>query len=151
MPPGLPLNGKQLQRVPADASRDIQISVINEIIDTLNNVSKDVVLSGTTTFNVDGTGIQVIPVPHGLGYSPRVEAYLNDTTITDSDGNSYPNVNLSLPTPLETTDAAGVVGFNVQMDFFVDTQNLYFRILNANGGTGSGFLVTWALSRLAAS
>lgn len=146
------LDGSQLPPLPPNATKDQQTTVINEVINILNNYSRDIVATGEESFLVDGTDPQIIKIPHNLGYAPRAYCYLNGATIKDSLGNIFPSVNIPLPTPLSFTESGGDILNVVELDYFTDATNLYLRIINPNGLTSSNSdIVSYELTRTAAN
>lgn len=129
---GLPLLGKQLPTIPPNASHEEQISIINDIINKLNNNTQEVVKSATVQFGITGAATQVLTVAHNLGYKPRVFAYLNSVTITLGTG-TYAHVDIPLPTYLSSNIPGGgggpgalPIAFYTWLDCFVDATNVYF-------------------------
>lgn len=63
MPPGLPMQGGTLQRVPPTASREQQVAVLNDIIDRLNSMLRTQVFSDGSNkrmligYQKDGWGV----------------------------------------------------------------------------------------------
>lgn len=146
------LQGNQLPPLPPNATKDQQTTVINEIIDILNNYSRDIVLSDSVSFKIDGTDPQVIPVAHNLGYAPRAYCYLNNQTIVSSAGQTFSNVNIPLPTPLQFSESGGDITDEVILDYFTDATYLYIRVVNASAATSvNPFVVNYDLTRTAAN
>lgn len=139
---GQTLDGKQLPTLPPNSSNEEQTVIINDIINVLNNYSRDVVLSGSGSLAVlAGQFFVVKTIPHNLGYKPQAYVYLNDQTVSHSDGTNPDVVIVSadvpLPSPINySADGLGHILFTDFMTYFVDSVNLY--VLYTAGVTYDG-------------
>lgn len=149
---GLLMNGsRELRPIPPNATREQQIAAINDIIAALNNVSRDIVGGDTVDVPMTGVPLESTTVPHNLGYKPRVFAYLDSRNLVlDLLGNVAPNANLALPTPISLTIGGGAITDKVRVEVFADINNVYFRVLNADGSVGT-LPIKYLLTRDAAN
>lgn len=147
------LDGKQLQRLPSQPSNDDLINTINNLVDELNNVNKDIVGSDTIELILPAGQSQVVlPIPHHLGYAPRIFAQLSGVTFSIN-GITYPNVNIPLPNYLNSNaDGAGHWVFVDWIQFYSDETNIYF-LWNSGQlyGTNVGVPIKYFLTREAAN
>lgn len=128
---GQTLEGKQLPSLAPNASKEEQATVINEIIDVLNNYSRDVVSSGVATVQLSaGNNLDILTVPHNLGYKPQAYCYLGNRTISTG-SQTYSGVDLSLPTPVHFGSDGTNIVFADYLTFFVDDTNLYIMLFLA--------------------
>lgn len=129
---GLSLAGTQLPPLPPNASKDQQTTVLNEIINLLNNFSRDIVGTGVTSLGLSSESAKVVTVPHNLGYVPQAFVYIENTT-NSAEGITYPGVNVPLPCSLDNgSDGSGHFLFVDWLDYFVDATNLYIRFQSGN-------------------
>lgn len=148
------LDGKQLNTIPPNASNDVQVAAINDMIYVLNNYNRDVVASGNSLLLTLPAGFtsDILVIPHNLGYRPHPYVYLPNATITDSDGVQRPGVNIPLPTYLNSGTSGGNLTFSSWLDYFVDTTNLYVQLrLATASGADTLIHVSYFLTRLPAA
>lgn len=149
---GMSLDGKQLARLPANASNGDIITGINKIVDILNNVNKDIVAQGSITLTLNSESAKILTIPHNLGYKPRAFVNMDGTTVS-LNGQTIVDVNLATPTYLDGSTSGGVVQFDSWIDYFTDETNLYIRFFGASSFTGSVdfsyFLTREAANRVA--
>lgn len=147
------MDGKQLQRLPAEPSNDDLINTINDLVNELNNNNRDIVGSDIIELILPtGQSQVVLPIPHHLGYAPRIFAQLNGVTLTVS-GVAYPNINIPLPNYLNAApDGSGNWVFKDWVQFFSDATNIYF-LWNSGQlyAEDVGFPIKYLLTREAAN
>lgn len=120
------LGGKQLPTISPNATKEEQTELLNRIIAVLNNYSRDVILSGSTTLVLPaGQALGMTIIDHNLGYHPQVFAYL--ATNSTVNGVRYSNVDVPLPSPASyKASGTGHIIFIDYISYFVDSTKLYF-------------------------
>lgn len=105
----------------------------------------EVVKSGITTIQSDGSPTNWSTTPHNLGYTPTVLAYLNDVSIAGVSSTG----NIPLPTYLGlTVDTVNdVVILRSWIHADVDDTNLYIILYNSQGGVISPYEIKYYLLR----
>ncbi len=124
------LDGTTLPLLPPNASGSQQITIINQIIATLNSLQLAVVGSGVVEITLAaGASVVVQAVPHNLGYAPRAACFLNNATLV---ANAVTYTGVSYPLPGYAIGGAGPDGaghiLNVDfVDYWTDDKNLYIH------------------------
>lgn len=97
--------------------------------------------SGVKRFVGSGTALaqclaadtyNVVQIAHNLGYTPMVEAFINNVPVSGITG----NVDVPLPaweSVSETTGSSNVINFHVWLSLAVDSTNVYFITINSTG------------------
>jgi hypothetical protein len=99
------------------------------------------VQTGIISGALSGSAEEAFSVPHGLGYAPYPTGILNGYSIT---GISGTDLAIPLPSFLNASLGGGAITFSEWGMMIADATNVYFYVLNADGGTGS-FRVTYYL------
>lgn len=151
LPLGLALNGGMLQNLPATASPSDMAAFLNQIIDKLNSWNGVIVDDGVVAVPITSSAQSLTTVPHGLAYTPYIQAAVNGVGIPFTGSNT-----LSLPLPsflsanILTSGTIGIY-FTIYMFCMADKTNLYFYSLNATGADQGIWDVTYYLMRLNAN
>jgi hypothetical protein len=81
----------------------------------------------------DGSSLTTATISHRLGYAPKVEADIENATLTTASG-SVSGANVAVPIFTAASIAGGNVTFQTFVYAFADASNVYVNLLN---GTGS--------------
>lgn len=148
-PLGLALNGGMLQNLPANAGPADMAALLNQIIDKLNSWNGVITRDGIIPVPVSSSAQSLTTVPHGLAYTPFIQAEINNLGIAITGSES-----LSIPLPAFVGGAGisgGFIQFDAWMFAFADSENIYFYTLNGTGVDQGTFDVTYYLMRLEAN
>lgn len=83
-------------------------------------------------------------IPHGLPYTPTVDASINNATLTGAV--SLTNVSIALPTVIDWDTSTTPLSIKTFMWFMADATNIYVITANGNNGSANSLFVTFYLS-----
>lgn len=143
--PGLQLNGGLFSPIPSNADQAQMADMINQIIDKLNSLGGFEVFNGDVGVPITSDPQGVTTIPHGLAFTPGIEAYLNNVGISNLV--SSHTLTIPLPALLGVSVSGGSVNTVATMFCMADETNLYFYWFNASGVSLGTFDVTYYLKR----
>lgn len=142
---GLLLKNGMFADLPPNATTQQLVTALNAVIAKLNQLGGIEVFAGVAEVPVTANIETVLTVSHGLGFTPGIEAYLNNIGIdtVSSDG----TLTLPLPSFLGLAISGGAVVETARMFCLADDQNIYFYSVNGTGRDLGIWNVTYYLKR----
>lgn len=122
-----------------DAKIESLARQVNEQARLLNSEERlDLADSATINITLSGASTQAVTIPHGLDFTPAIDAYLNQVSMTVGGKTISTTGNIPLPTYIQATvnTTDDIVEIKSYLFVACDEVNVYFIILNATGITG---------------
>lgn len=109
----------------------------------------EIVQTKVTIISSDGSSTNYIQEPHGLGYSPIILAFMNQTRVTSGSTTISNAANIPLPTYTRssTNTGTGIFEFKTYLEAVVDEINVDIILHNALAIPLGPYLIKYYLLR----
>ena len=109
----------------------------------------EVVTTDSTTLPANSDAIYVSTIPHGLNFTPIIQAYTNGISLTNNGVELTDSANTPLPTHMSAVIDTGsnTIVFRSWIYCTVDETNVYFIRLNSTSSSSGPHPITYHLLR----